>query len=438
MPSYKNILKYLYGLQRHGIRPGLERIASLLSNLGDPQRAYQSIHVAGTNGKGSTSAMLESILIEAGLSIGLYTSPHLVRFSERIRVNGTLIPDRDVIRVASIVKKASEGLKDEPTFFEFTTAMAFVYFKEKKVDLAVLEAGMGGRLDATNVVTPLVSVITNVGLDHMEYLGDDIRKIAREKAGIIKKNIPVVTACEEPGAIREITLSSRKKGSPLHILKKDFRTKDTPAMHRGRNPRDAFDYHGIRKNISGLELNLKGRHQCKNAACAIAALEIIASAGVAVSEGAVRKGLKKVLWPARVEVIKKKPLLILDAAHNPAGARTLREALLGLRFKRLLLVLGIMADKDIDGILKELAPMAEIVFLTVPRTERAAGPDILLEKLAPYNKKAVTVSSVARACDEALSEAKGADAVCVTGSIFTVGEAKKYLEKRFKKACPSE
>ncbi len=429
MPSYDNILKYLFSLHRHGIRPGLGPISALLSILGDPQNAYPSVHIGGTNGKGSTSAMFESAVREAGVTVGLYTSPHLVRFNERIRVNGALISDSDVIKAASIVKRACQGLGEDPTFFEFTTAMAFVYFREKRIDFAVLETGMGGRLDATNVVTPLVSVITNVGLDHMEYLGDSIRDIAREKAGIIKKNVPVVTACEDVVALREIKRESQKKGSPLYVLDKDFRTRDSSARP-GR--KDAFDYIGIKKNITGLELNLKGMHQRKNAACALAALEIVSSAGIAVPEIAVRKGLKKTLWPARVEVLGKRPLLIIDAAHNPSGARTLKEALEGFKYRRLILVLGIMADKDIDGILKELAPSADSVILTTPRTERAAGLDDLLERLAPYNKKAMTVSSVARACGVALKEAGAGDAVCIAGSIFTAGEARKYLEKRLK------
>ncbi len=430
MPSRAEILKYLYSLHRHGIKPGLGRISSILLKLGNPHRDYPSIHVAGTNGKGSTCAMLESVLIRAGHSVGLYTSPHLEKFNERIRVNGIVIPDRDMIRIASVVKKACSG--EEPTFFEFTTAMAFVYFRERMVDIAVLEAGMGGRLDATNVVTPLVSVVTNVGLDHMEYLGHGIKKIAREKAGIIKKNVPVVTACEEPEAMGEIAHACERQGSPLYMLGRDFLTRP---LGRGKNG-EAFDYLGITKNLSGLDLDLRGVHQHKNAACALAAIEIASSSGITVPLRAMKKGLEQARWPARVEVLSKRPLIIIDAAHNPDGARSLREALRGFTYERLILVLGIMADKDIGGILRELAPLAEEVILTAPRTERAANPDILLDKLAPYGKNARAVRPVARACGAALREAGANDAVCVAGSIFTAGEAMKYLKDRLAKKPP--
>ncbi len=413
----------MYGLHRLGIRPGLGRIRSLLRLLGDPHRGSPALHVAGTNGKGSTSAMLESILIEAGYSVGLYTSPHLIKFNERIRVNKEPVRDKDVVRLASVVKKAAPRLKDTPTFFEFTTAMAFLYFKEKKTDIVILEVGMGGRLDATNVTAPLVSLITNVGFDHMEYLGKSIKKIAREKAGIIKKNIPVVTASGDEGALKEFARASREKDAPMYSFGKDFTVKATESGRQYGH----FDYYGIKKNFKGLKLNIRGEHQYKNAACALAALELISSRGYRIHEKAARGGLKKVVWPGRFEIVKKRPLVILDCAHNPDGARTLRDALGYFHTGNIILVLGIMADKDIEGILRELAPLSTSVILTRPGTERAADPLILAEKILPYGKKTVIKRTVREACEEALKEAKLTDTVCVTGSIFTVGEAKKHF-----------
>lgn len=424
MPPCKDILQYLYGLHRHGIKPGLGRIKRLTSALGNPQDACPSIHVAGTNGKGSTSAILYSILTEGGYKTGLYTSPHLIRFNERIRTSAGLITGRDIVRTAALVKDAAqrEGLDGSLTFFEFTTAMAFVYFRDKKVDFAVFETGMGGRLDATNVVTPLASIITNVGFDHMEYLGVNLEKIAGEKAGVVKKGIPVITGEDKREPLKKIASAAEKMKAPLYRLGEDFK------VHAQKNAQ-AFDYLGIWKDIPGLKISLRGPHQYKNAACALSALEVIENSGFKVPKGVIRRGLKKASWPGRVEVAGKNPLLILDAAHNPDGAKTLKAALKGFRYRRLILVLGIMADKDIDGIISELAPISDTVVLTVPQTERAATTGLLLEKLKPYGKKALITGSVKEACGKALEAAKGVDAVCITGSIFTIGEAKKHLPR---------
>ena len=424
MSSYRETLDYLYGLLSLGIRPGLSATERLLSSLKDPQKEYPSIHVAGTNGKGSTSATLEAILTEAGFSAGLYTSPHLERFNERIRISGEAIADSDVVRVAEAVKRGSEAAFAEgkgPTFFEFTTAMAFQYFKEKKVDIAVLETGMGGRLDATNIVTPLVSIITNVGFDHTLHLGEDLAAIAGEKAGIIKERVPVVTGVEAPLALPVIEEEAKKRGSRLFRYGADFRGNARP-VERG------FDYSGMSLRLTGLSLKLRGSHQFKNASCALAAVEVLQGLGYAIGEEAIREGLAGVFWPGRFEVMRERPLVILDCAHNPDGASVLAAALREfLASRRLVLVTGVMIDKDIDGIFSHLVPLASVVILTKPAMDRAAAVELLEKKLVDYKKPVILTRTVKEACSRALKEASDGDAICVTGSIFTVGEARGFF-----------
>ncbi len=414
------VLRRLYSLHRLGIKPGLGRIKRLLAALGDPQTAYRSIHVAGTNGKGSTSAILHSILSER-YTTGLYTSPHLQRFNERIRVGRALIKDPEVVRTAQRVEAAARkaGIRGL-TFFEFTTAMAFLYFRDRGVEAAVLETGMGGRWDATNTVTPVVSVITNVGLDHEEFLGHDIKSVAAEKAGIIKKSVPVVTGADKKDALGVIIAEAGKKGSRLSVLGRDFE------IIPGANGR--FGYRGPVWRLRNLSVGLRGAHQLKNAATAVAALESV-SGSLNVTEDDVRSGLARVLWPGRVEVLSRRPLVVLDSAHNPEGAVTLTEALGSFRYSRLILVIGVMADKDIEGIFSVLIPLAYSVIFAAPDTERAASAAVLLQKAAPYGKKASVAAGVKDACRAALKEARPGDAVCCTGSIFTVGEARGYLKR---------
>jgi dihydrofolate synthase/folylpolyglutamate synthase len=425
MPSYKETIEYLYGLKRLGIRPGLALIKALLGRLGEPQAEYPTVHVAGTNGKGSCSAMIESVLTEAGFRTGLFTSPHLSSFNERIRVNGKHIANNEVIRVAARVKEACKGPgllgpPDRlcPTFFEFSTAMALEYFRKKRVDLAILETGMGGRLDSTNVTAPQVSVITSIGYDHKEHLGTTLAKIAGEKAGIIRPSGIVVSAAQRPTVQKVLKRVSRKKHAALLMLGTDFHVKPRPG--------GLFDYSGI-ACLNRLRLNLDGPFQRENAALALAAVEVLKSLGYDIPVRAMRRGLKRVEWPGRVETVRKRPLVILDSAHNPDGARALKEALEGFSYSRLVLVIGAMGDKDLGGMLKHLAPSADTVILTTPKQQRAAPAAALLKALRPYKKKTLIKKDVPEAVAEALKQAAKPDAILITGSIFTVGEARDYL-----------
>ncbi len=426
-PSPKETLEYLYSLQSAGIKPGLARIDALLSALGSPQDSFASVHIAGTNGKGSTAAMIEAVLLRAGFRTGLYTSPHLVRFNERIRVSGRPVTDRTIVDSARAARKALSGLTGKvsrPSFFEFTTAMAFLVFKQKKTQIAVLETGMGGMWDATNTVTPLVSVITNVSLEHGEHLGSTTAEIAAQKAGIIKPGVPVVTTEAKRAPLSAIRAAARKAASPLYVIGRDFDIEQS-----GDRPY----YTGIQKDYANISLGLKGDFQHRNAAAALAALELLSQQGYHVGARAIRQGLARPDWPARLEVVSRRPLVLLDAAHNPAGAEALANTLGRMSFKNLILVAGVMADKDIAGVLRPLARRAGTIILARPGMDRAAPTRLLRENLKGFNGQIIEAASVKSACSEALRLARASDAVCVTGSIFTVGEARGALARKLRR-----
>ena len=482
-PSYKKAIQYLYSLEKYGIRLGLKRIKTFLKSLGNPQDRLNLIHVAGTNGKGSTCALIESVLIRAGYKVGLYTSPHLVRFNERIRINEREITDKKVAELVKRIKQRSgetekwrngETTKQNPrfpdspiprlpcalTFFEFTTAMAFLYFAEEGVDFAVMEVGLGGRLDATNVGSPLVSVITNVAKDHEAFLGKRIRDIAFEKAGIIKKDGILISAEAKPAALKVLKDECKRKEARFYRINKDFFVYQNKTISYQLSAMGGFTFEGRRWILKDLKTNLLGRHQLFNCACALAAAEVLEEKGYRIPESAIRRGLQDTFWPGRLEILSRKPLIVLDCAHNPAGAEVLREAFIDLRKRKIIshighirhifLVLGIMADKDIKGIISALAPIADTVILTCPKTERAASLEMLYKeimdlrvmnyelrmkdsnrksKILNRKLKIMLIEDVQEACRTAISMSKAGDMVCITGSIFTVGEARETLRQ---------
>lgn len=445
--EYKEAIGYLYSLQKYGIKLGLSNILSLMDILGNPHKSFKSIHVAGTNGKGSTAAMIASILQATGLKVGLYTSPHLVSFTERIRVNGITIPEERVAYLTSTLNSQLSTLSTQslsrdrnsisPTFFEFTTAMAFQYFAEEDVDIAVVEVGMGGRLDATNVITPMVSIITNISYDHQEFLGETLAEIAGEKAGIIKDGIPVVMADNLPEVVRIIEGRCKNMGSDLYIYGRDFRAEgsrlQTPMGRRSGSRLDTelisgqvFDYYGMKKVFRDLEIPLLGRHQITNASLAIAVSEVI-SPDIKIKEEAIRKGLEEVRWEARLEIIAKNPTIVLDGAHNVGAAyalrRTLEEVFLP-EHERLFLIIGMMKDKDIRGFLRTLAPLAWEIIVTAVDYERAASPALLAAELDGYNSRVKTIEKVSDALEYVKSKACREDLICITGSLYITGEVK--------------
>jgi dihydrofolate synthase/folylpolyglutamate synthase len=428
-------LDYLYGLQHIGIKLGLRNITTLLKLLDQPQNRFASVHIAGTNGKGSTAAFLSSILQAAGYKVGLYTSPHLIDFTERIKVNGEAIPAFEVVRLTSTIKRLIDNHPDfsppggaHPTFFEVTTALAFSHFADAGVDIAVVETGMGGRLDATNVLNPLVSIITNIGLEHQQYLGHTLGEIAGEKAGIIKPKGMVLSGVEGVEAQAVIKRECRARQASLYTLKPGFDWR----LKAGNLEAQCFDLHTPQGDYKDLCIRLLGDFQLGNAALAVGAVELLGRQGLTVTESAVRRGLATAGWEGRLQLVSRRPYMVLDGAHNPQAARALAAELPKLfKYNTLILVLGVLEDKDVAGMLNEWLDMADIFVLTRPDSDRAADPQFLLQSICPRNHGRVVIKkSIARALDHARDLAEPADLICVTGSLYTVGEALAVLRGR--------
>ncbi len=420
-PAYDQALSYLYGLQKFGMKFGLSKTENLLQAFGRPQDRLNLIHIAGTNGKGSVAAMTASIFSQAGYRVGLYTSPHLVDFRERFQINGRLIPSGVTLDLVQEVKERTNP-EEPPTFFELVTAMALIYFAREKVDLAIIEAGLGGRLDATNIIGPRVTAITTLGMEHQEYLGNTLRRIAWEKGGIIKPGISLVSGVTQPAAREVISRLCREQGAPLFLAGRDFQTRKITG---GR-----FNYTGFGRVYKGLRNKLLGPHQIRNAGLALSLVNLWPVKGKNISEEQIREGLLQVNWPGRMEVWPGKKRIVLDGAHNPAAMKVLADSLpAALPYRRLLLVIGIMQDKDIPAILAPIIPLADRVFLTRAEYLRSAEPEKLLSFLDRDRDKCRLVPALSQAIDQALIEAVDDDLICITGSLFVVGEARAYLEK---------
>jgi dihydrofolate synthase / folylpolyglutamate synthase len=413
--TYQDTLAYLSGLNRMGIRLGLDPVRSLLKRLHDPQNAFSSVLIAGTNGKGSTAAMTASILTTGGFKTGLYTSPHLIDFRERIRIDGRMIsPEETVI----CTKEVKGQIREEISYFEFLTAMAFLHFQRQQVEIAVLEVGMGGRLDAANVVTPLVSVITNISLEHREYLGNTLQEIAREKGGIVKTGGTCLTAARQKRVIETLGAICRENGAALYRVGREIRT----TVRRD----GVFSYRGVGRRYERLVCPLPGRHQLVNAALALGVSELIGEAGFPVDDRAVAEGLRKTRWEGRLEVLQRAPMLLADGAHNPAGVASLCLALRNdFSYRYLFLIFGVLGDKDYPAMVKRLFPLADRVFLTRPCSERALPLDTLLSAARGYHTKIDVVESPGAALSRAFALAGEADLICVAGSLYLVGEIKK-------------
>ena len=418
---YDKALSYLYDLQKYGIKFGLSSTSNLLARLGNPHKNLKGVHVAGTNGKGSTAAMLSAVLTRIGIQVGLYTSPHLVRFNERFRINDQDVGDCGIMDVFLRVKDVVDE-REPPTFFEMTTAMALCLFAERGVDWAILEVGMGGRLDATNVIQPQITIINNVAFDHQEFLGFTLGRIAREKAGIIKQGVPLITAVKQPVALAVIKERCSALAAPCYRVGQQIKVR---SRGKGR-----FSYRGLKWRLDNLQLPLAGRHQLLNAATALGALEVLKEMGrLHLTTEQVQEGLSKTRWPGRLEWFSEHPPVLLDGAHNNAGIVSLRKALQEeYTYKRLIIVLGIMADKDLWGMLHRLAPLADHIILTRPRYERAAEPESLREMAGEFANRTELIRSVRQALERAMTMATSEDLVVVTGSLYFIGEVKEIKE----------
>jgi dihydrofolate synthase/folylpolyglutamate synthase len=418
--THTECLERMFALRRFGIKLGLSTIRRMLAGLGNPHRRFPCIHVAGTNGKGSVASNLASILMKSGYRVGLYTSPHLVRFNERITIDGREISNADIVRLYRSVHKALPGGR-EPTFFEFTTAMALDAFGRRNVDWAVIETGMGGRLDATNVLTPDVAIITNISLEHREYLGTTLAQIAFEKAGIIKRRRPVITGVKQASALAVISRKAQEQSAPLFRLGSGFRVRRT----RGGR----FTYYGINHVWPDLATSLQGGFQAENAALTLAACELLMKKAPRITPMSIREGLLANRWPGRLELVREKPLVIFDGAHNLAAARQLARHLdAHFKHRKINMVIGILDDKPYRAMLRLLLPKAARLIVTRPKTSRALAPEKIAAAAKGWVEDIRIVPDVADALRHAMQTARSGSLTLVAGSLYVVGEAKAYLE----------
>jgi dihydrofolate synthase/folylpolyglutamate synthase len=422
--SQHETLAYLYGLERFGMVFGLENISRLLQILGNPHLDLKVIHVGGTNGKGSVSAMMAAVLQEEGYRVGLYTSPHLVSFTERIQINGIEISWEEVVRLTDLLRRrvAEEDIPPHFTFFDFTTALALYYFAQQEVDIAILEVGLGGRLDSTNIVNPLLTVITNVDRDHCQILGEGVEDIAREKAGIVKQRIPLVSGATQPEVIRILETACQEKGAPIRLAGRDFTGEKITS--------GVFEFRGRRWHVADIKLGAAGSYQIANATVALGALEALEEQGYKIREKSIYKGLAVIRWPGRLELVQESPQIILDGAHNPSAARALKACLQEeFDYRRLYMVMGIMKDKELSPIVRELAPLADVLIAVRPRNPRAASPQEIAGIAQNYCPEVTVIEDVGEGVEYLQEMVQEDDLIVVTGSLFTVGEARDHLVK---------
>ena len=452
--NFEEAIQWIHSIGRFGVKPGLERITALLEHLGNPHHKLSFVHIGGTNGKGSTAAILSSILEASGYQVGLYTSPYLEAFNNRIAINGEDISQEKLVehvkRVKPVVEKVA-AVPDlgHPTEFEVVTALALDYYASLKPDLVILEVGLGGRLDATNIVTPLASVITNVSLDHTSVLGDTVEEVTFEKAGIIKDKVPVLTTASDPVVQNLLKETASQKQSPFYQVVNSYSSEEnyeknltfSQGIIKFRQKEilaggQRFDYSGLNATYNDLFLSLIGSYQVANAALALAIVEVLNFEGFHLNEDSVRYGLTRVSWPGRMEVMQESPLLVLDGAHNPAAIQELSRAIKDFfKYERLVLVMGIMEDKDVKGVMGNIIHQADLLILTRPELPRAADPHVLRDKLVEEgNMPHILVElDIKQALGLALSSANEDDLVLVTGSFFTISDARDIYERYFLK-----
>lgn len=427
--NYKEAMDYISSVGRFGSNYGLERTFRLLEILGSPQDKIKLIHVAGTNGKGSTTSMITKILRGFGYRVGMYTSPYLEEFEERIQINGENIPKDTLVNLLEEVKCAVEKVikegYDHPTEFEILTALTFLYFYNEKVDYGVIEVGLGGRIDSTNVLNPIVSVITSISLDHMDILGDTLGKIAYEKAGIIKEEIPVVLYPQKQEAEDVILEKAKEKHSKIYFVEKD----------NGKliniNSDDIYQEVEIKgiNNIYKVKLPLLGEHQILNLAVAIKAVEVLFNIeNIEINKNRIEDSLMDVKWIGRLEVLRKNPLIVIDGAHNIDGIKSLKESVQKyFKYKKVYLLLGILADKQVKEMIEEITPMAEKVYALTPHSDRAELSEDLKNEIIKVNPNTVALESYEEAFKLALKEANAEDMILVSGSLYMIGDMRKII-----------
>ncbi|KNF07664.1 folylpolyglutamate synthase FolC [Gottschalkia purinilytica] len=430
--NYTEALEYIHGTKKFGSKLGLENIRQLLSLMGNPQKELKFIHIAGTNGKGSTSSYITNMLGKAGYRVGLFTSPYLETFNERIRINDEYISDEDLASTTLKTKaKVEEMLSDgynHPTEFEIVTAIAMEYYREKKVDFVVLEVGLGGRYDSTNVIdSSIASVITPIALDHTDILGDTIDKIAYEKAGIIKENGFVISYPQKPEAEEVIENVVKEKSAELIKVPVDnLNIKEINEFG------SKFDFKYNNYEFKDLQIGLIGQHQAYNASTAITTVLGLKDKGIInITEDSIRQGLEITKWSGRLELLKRTPRFLIDGAHNMQGIEALKKTLKEIfNYDRLILGLGILADKDVESMIEELAPIGDVVIVTEPNIFRAMTAEELGERISKYNENCIVEKDIKSAIEKAYEIANENDLIVFSGSLYLIGDVRSIVVNR--------
>lgn len=429
--TYEEAMEYISNVGMFGSNYGLERTHRLLELLGSPQNKLKLIHIAGTNGKGSTTSMISKVLIGMGFKVGMYTSPYLEVFEERIQINGVNIPKYKLIdnleNVKYAVSKVIEEGYEHPTEFEIITALMFLYFYNEKIDYGVIEVGLGGRLDSTNVIIPKVSVITSISMDHINILGNTIEEIAKEKSGIIKEDVPVILYPQKKEAEDVILKAAHNNNSKVYYVKTD------DGNLKG------IDYDNITQNVQvnglngiyNVDLPLLGEHQILNLCVAIKAVEVLCQVEkIQYNKEIIEESLKDVKWIGRLETLNRNPLIVIDGAHNIDGIRVLKNNIRKyFKYNKMYLLLGILADKQVDEMIKEITPMAEKIFALTPHSDRAELSEDLKREIEKVNQNVEAFDDYNEAINEALKVAEDDDLILVSGSLYMIGDMRKIINK---------
>ncbi len=422
--DYREALEYIHNTLKFGSKLGLHNIGMLMELMGNPQDRLKYVHVAGTNGKGSTAAFISSILMSAGYKVGTYTSPYIQRFTERIKINNAEIIPEELARAAELVKSRADTMVERgdnhPTEFEIVTAIAFQYFYEQKCDIVVLEVGLGGRFDSTNIIkTPCVSVITTISLDHTSILGNTLPQIAFEKAGIIKQNGEVVIYPQQEEAQKVFIDACRRQGAVMHSISPEgIRTVESDIKGQ------IFDY----EEYKGLKITLMGDHQVNNAVMAVKCCELLRTKGFNITGHSIREGLLKTKWPGRLEVLQDRPAVLIDGAHNAEGASALYTAMEKyFHGRRKIFIMGVLKDKDYNTIVEAIAPIAHCFITVSPNSERSLPADELAVFIRSYCKNVIVGDTIKEAVRLALDMASEDDVVCAFGSLYYIGEVRGYF-----------
>ncbi|WP_168123792.1 folylpolyglutamate synthase/dihydrofolate synthase family protein [Paenibacillus sp. HB172176] len=438
LPDYGSAVDWITGLVPFGIRPGLDRIHELMERLGNPHRRLKFIHVAGTNGKGSTCSFLTNVLVRGGYDVGTFTSPYITKFTNRFQYNGHDIEEEDLLRLANKLKPHVEAIaKTElgsPTMFEVSTALAILYFGTVVYpDYVVWETGLGGRLDVTNIVYPVMSIITNVGHDHMDRLGPTLEAIAAEKAGIIKPGIPVVSAAAQPEVIEVIRRKAQETGSSFYLLGEQFKT----SVQSVREDEQIFTFEGLFRTIEGLSIKLNGAHQLENAAVAIMALEVLRQyQAMIIEDDALREGLMQTEWPGRLEMVQKEPRILIDGAHNPEGASMLADALRNVyHYGRLHLMIGMLENKNHEATIKHILPLVDTLIVTEADYHMKLNAEALGELIGRMREQSdeskpfelIVEKDWKQALNKLQQLTEGNDLGVVTGTLYLIADVRSRL-----------